>query len=791
MTLLFNLYVYGCKKVTVGLKKIILLRNIHRLNSGVLQRGLRLYPQNLNRIMPAKGDTPILTVHHGFSAKYAIMKRLFSILLCIGIMYAHAQENRHFNDTIVLQPAEINAVRAQDKTPFAKTNIGRAEIEKNNMGQDLPFVLNQVPSVVVNSDAGNGIGYTNMRLRGSDASRLNVTLNGVPFNDAESQGTFFVDIPDIATSASNIQVQRGVGTSTNGAGAFGGSINVNTNEVILKKNLQVFSSAGSYSSFRNTLVFNSGIFGKHFTGDVRLSQLQSDGYIDRAESRLRSLYTSAAYISEKSSLRFNLMTGKEKTYQAWYGVPESMLKTNRRFNSAGTERPGTPYANETDNYIQTHYQLFFNHQFNQKWKSNLTSYLVRGKGYYEQYKAGRDLEDYGLPVQVIGTDTVTSTDLARQLWLDNYFYGNLFSAQYDNGKRQLIVGGGWNRYDGKHYGKIVWTKDPVYIPTGYKWYKLTSKKRELSAYTKWTEKISPHWQTFLDLQLRNIHYTINGFRDNPGLKLKNDYLFFNPKAGLTYSKGNMQIYFSYARGAKEPNRDDFETGKNEQPMAEYLNDVEIGVEQKNKRYNWTINLYYMQYKNQLVLTGKINDVGAYTRTNIPNSYRMGLELTGGALFSEWLSASANASYSRNRIKNFTEFIDDYDNGGQKKNLYNETDISFSPGIVASGTLNFFLLKGGELNLVSKYVSRQFLDNTSQKKRSLNPYFTQDIKLSYSFSKLKIKELKLFFNASNVFSKLYEPNGYTFSYIYGGVQTTENYYFPMAPVNFTAGINIKL
>ncbi|MFZ1527161.1 MAG: TonB-dependent receptor plug domain-containing protein [Ferruginibacter sp.] len=719
------------------------------------------------------------------------MKRFFSLLLCGNILYAQAQENKHFNDTTLLQPVEINAVRAQDKTPFAKTNLGRAEIEKNNTGQDLPFILNQVPSVVVNSDAGNGIGYTNIRLRGSDASRLNVTLNGVPFNDAESQGTFFVDIPDIAASAAGIQVQRGVGTSTNGAGAFGGSINVNTNEVVLKKNLQLFSSAGSYSSFRNTLVFNSGLLGKHFTTDLRLSQLQSDGYIDRAESRLRSLYASASYISAKNSIRFNVITGKEKTYQAWNGVPESMLKKNRRFNSAGTERPGTPYENETDNYLQTHYQLFFNHQFTHKWKANLSSYLVRGKGYYEQYKAARDLADYGLPVQVNGSDTISSTDLVRQLWLDNYFYGNIFSAQYDNGKRQLIMGAGWNRYDGKHYGKINWTKDPVSIAAGYKWYNHSSKKTELSAYTKWTEKIGSHWQSFLDLQVRSVQYSINGFRDNPGLKLKNDYFFFNPKAGITFSKGNIQSYLSYARAAKEPNRDDFEAGKNEQPRAEYLNDMEAGVEQKKKQYNWAVNFYYMQYKNQLVLTGKINDVGAYTRTNIAKSYRMGVELTGAANFTKWFSASGNAAFSRNRIKDFTEYIDDYDNGGQKTNYYPETTIAFSPAIAGSASLNFFPAKGTELNLISKYVSRQYLDNTSKKDRSLQPYYTQDIKISYSFSKIKIKELKLFFNVCNVFSKHYEPNGYTFSYIYGGVQTTENYYFPMAPVNFMGGINVKL
>lgn len=719
------------------------------------------------------------------------MKKIISLLLCNMPFILLAQENRHFNDTTLLQPVEINAVKAQDKTPFAKNNLGKAEIEKSNVGQDLPFILNQVPSVVVNADAGNGIGYTNIRLRGSDASRLNVTLNGIPFNDAESQGTFFVDIPDIASSASGIQVQRGVGTSTNGSGAFGGSINVNTNEPVLKKQLALYSSAGSYGSFRNTLLVNSGLFNKHFTIDGRFSQVNSDGYIERAKSALRSGYMSMAWIKSNNSIRFNIFSGKEKTYHAWNGVPEWLLQSNRRFNSAGTEKTGTPYDNETDNYTQTHYQFFYNHGFNGNWKSNFTAFLIRGKGYYEQYKADRKLQDYGLPLQINGADTIFSTDLVRQLWLDNYFYGNIASVQFDNGKRQWIFGGNWNKYDGKHYGRITWTKEQVNIPPGYKWYNLTAGKSEWAAFSKWTEKISGGWHSYIDLQVRHVAYSINGFRDNPGLNINNNYFFFNPKAGITFNRGNLQTYFSYARAAKEPNRDDFEAGNNQQPKPEKLHDFEAGVERKNASSGWAVNLYYMLYKDQLVLTGKINDVGAYTRTNIPNSYRTGIELSGNRKFAKWFSASGNISFSKNKIKNYTEYLDDYDNGGQKENFYKETRISFSPETTAAATLSFFPMQHAELSLVSKFVSRQYLDNTGRKGRSLDPYYTQDIKLSYNPGKIKLRELKLFVNIYNVFSKLYEPNGYSFSYIYGGEQVTENYYYPMAPLNVMAGINIKL
>src|SRR5665213_1532410 len=389
------------------------------------------------------------------------MKKIFLFIpMIIFCCSSYAQDTSHhkLSDTLMLDNIELTSIRAGDKSPFTKTNLNEAQIAKVNLGQDLPFVLNQTPSVVVNSDAGNGVGYTGIHIRGTDASRINVTLNGIPYNDAENQGTFFVDLPDVSSSISSIQIQRGVGTSSNGAGAFGATINLSTNEVNKEKYLEFNNSFGSFNTWKNTLKVGTGLLANHFLIDARVSGISSNGYIDRATSNLKSLYFSAAYINDKSSLRFNLISGKEKTYQAWNGVPESYLDSDRTYNSSGTEKPGTPYANETDNYIQTHYQLFFNHKINSVFSYNIDAFLTRGKGYYEEYKADQSFSDYYLPDIINGNDTVTSTDLIRRLWLDNYFYGSIFSLQYHKNKTSLTFGGGWTQYDGQHYDIVTWAQ---------------------------------------------------------------------------------------------------------------------------------------------------------------------------------------------------------------------------------------------------------------------------------------------------------------------------------------------
>jgi iron complex outermembrane receptor protein len=719
------------------------------------------------------------------------MKRI-AILITVAIVgntvFGQTKDSTKRDSFLLLEPVEVKATRAGENSPFTKTNLTKKQIEKLNLGQDLPFILNQTPSVVVNSDAGNGVGYTGIRIRGSDASRINVTLNGVPFNDAESQGTFFVDLPDFTSSVGSIQVQRGVGTSSNGAGAFGASVNISTNEVNLKPYAEFNNSYGSFNTWKNTIKVGSGLVSDHFTTDFRLSRINSDGYIDRASSDLTSHYFSTAYLGKKNSLRFNMFSGKEKTYQAWYGVSEADLVTNRTINYAGMERPGEPYDNETDNYKQDHYQLFYNQDLTSRLKFNLGLFYIKGKGYYEQYKADQAYADYGLPEPTYGADTITNSDLVRQLWLDNDFYGNIFSLQYKGNTSQFTLGGGWNRYEGNHYGDVTWAEEGLTLPG--RWYDLDANKNDLTFYFKQQTRISSLVSFFYDLQYRKVKYDLYGFRNNPDLIIKNNYSFFNPKAGLSFQKNEWWGYLSYSRGQKEPNREDFEAGIDQQPKPEKLNDLEAGIEKRNDKYNVGLTGYYMHYEDQLVLTGKINDVGAYTRTNIPKSYRAGLELVASAKFTSWLNAAGNFSVSKNKVKDFTEYIDDYDNGGQQTNQYSSTDIAFSPNMVGGATINLIPLKNAELSLICKYVGKQYLDNTQNESRKLNAYSTQDARFIYTISKGWLKELNIILQANNIFDKLYEPNGYTFSYYYGGSLTTENYYFPMAGRNFMVGVNVK-
>lgn len=704
------------------------------------------------------------------------------------------------NYSYFLEPLEVKSLRASEKAPFAKTNITGKELAKNNLGQDLPFLLNQTPSVVINSDAGNGIGYTGIRIRGSDGTRINTTINGIPYNDAESQGSYFVDLPDIASSVNSIQIQRGVGSSSNGAGAFGASLNISTNEFNENAYGEINNSYGSFNSWKNTVKAGSGLIDDHFTVDARLSSITSDGFIDRAATNMKSLYFSTAYISKKSTVRFNLITGKEKTYQAWNGVPESLLATDRRYNSVGTEKPGEPYNNETDNYQQDHYQLFFTHSFNDYLSFNTALFLSKGRGYYEQYKgvaaetqagstSGTSFENYGLPDFVLGTDTLTNTDLVRQLWLDNKYYGQILSLQYKKNNDQLTFGGGWNRYEGKHYGNIIWAQTG--IPKDYQWYDLNAVKTDVNVYTKWEHSLSRKLNVYADIQYRNVQYKMNGFEHNPTVFVNRNFNFINPKAGITYSFNGLQTFFSYARGSKEPNRDDFEAGIANQPKYETLHDFELGAEKRTARCSFGATAYYMLYKNQLILTGQINDVGAYTRVNVPNSYRMGIELQGKAIIANWINAGANLTFSKNKIKRSDEYLDDYDNGGQIAISHKNTDISFSPSVISGITVNLIPVKNGEITLLGKYVSRQYLDNTQDVMRSLHPYFTQDVRFTYTIKNKLFNELNVIAAVYNVFNKKYEPNGYTFSYIYSGKKTTENYYFPIAGTNFMAGVNIRL
>ena len=728
------------------------------------------------------------------------MKNHFLItlmLLISNVIFSQAISSKQENDTLtnteagnlsrLMPPIEIRAVRASTEYPFTQSMILKSKIEKNNLGQDIPFILNQIPGAVINSDAGNGIGYTGIRIRGTDPTRINFTLNGIAYNDAESQGVFLVNLPDFLSSTNSIQIQRGVGTSSNGTGAFGATVNLLTNEIEPKAYGTISNSLGSYNTRKHTLKAGTGLINNRYTIDVRLSSIQSDGYIERAKSDLKSFYVSAASIKENSSLRLNVFSGKEKTYQAWNGVSEEDLKNNRRFNSAGTEKPGMPYENEIDNYLQTHYQLFYNKKINNNWNFNTAVFATTGEGYYEQYKSEQEYATYRLPDQEVNGSQVSTSDFIRQLWLDNIYYGTNFSFQLKDNTKEIILGGGSSVYDGKHFGKIIWASYGA--PKDHKWYDFDAKKTEQHLFGKWMQKIGL-LSLFGDVQLRNVSYAIDGFRNNPGVTVDQHWLFINPKVGLKYCKDGYNAYLSYAIANKEPNRDDFEAGTTELPKHETLHDIELGIEKSFENIKVSAALYHMYYRNQLVLTGKINDVGAYTRTNIPNSYRSGIELEAQLTLLKWLTFNNNLALSQNKIRSFTEYIDDYDEGEQKTFNYDKTNLAFSPSAVYNAVLTAQINQSLQVNLTTKYVSRQYLDNTSRKERSLDAYLVQDLQFNYSLKPKGLKSIDLMFHAYNIWNKLYAPNGYTYSYYYGRELIRNNFYYPMAERNFMIGVNIN-
>jgi iron complex outermembrane receptor protein len=707
----------------------------------------------------------------------------------------------------------INATRVNDKTGMAYTNVTAAQIDKQNMGQDLPVLLNFSPSLVSTSDAGGGVGYTGIRIRGSDATRINVTVNGIPYNDAESQGVFWVNMPDFASSVSSIQIQRGVGTSTNGAGAFGASVNINTNAFRETAYAELNNSYGSFNTFKNTLKVGSGLIKDKFTFDARLSRVSSDGFVDRASSELHSYYLSGGYFGKKSFVRVNVFSGKERTYQSWNGVPEAKLRGDREgilayidrnylgekdadnlLNSDNRTYNSYTYKNEVDNYRQDHYQIVSSHNLSNKLTFNLNAFLVRGLGYYEQYRAGDDYSKYNLPNVVIGKDTLTGTDLIRRRWLDNYFYGTTFSFDYNSFKKLTAsFGGGWNQYDGDHYGQIIWARDAGNIENEHQYYFSTGKKKDFNLYGKLYYAFTDKLTAFADLQYRRVSHAIHG-TDNDLIQLAFDqsYSFLNPKAGLTYQLAEQSsVYASYSIGNREPNRDDFTNSTADLfPKSERLQNLEAGFRTQQGKWAFAANYYLMSYKNQLVLTGQINDVGGSVRVNVPKSYRTGIELEGAVVFNRFLKWNANATFSQNKIKNFTEYIVDYDNGGYKTIDHGKSDISFSPNVIVGSQFTYSLRKNLEFALLTKYVGKQYLDNTSTETRKLDAYLTNDIRLSWTIKPSWANEIAFNLLVNNVLNEKYESNGYTYGYIDGGALTQENFYFPQAGRNFLIGVNFR-
>lgn len=738
-----------------------------------------------------------------------MQKQILAIIALGTATAAHAQSDsteaaqRSLLQPQYLQPVEIRSLRAGSNSPFAKTELNKKDIEKANLGQDLPYLLQYTPSSVVTSEAGAGVGYTGIRVRGTDGTRINVTLNGIPVNDAESQGTFFVNFGDLASSTGSIQLQRGVGTSTNGAGAFGATMSISNMEQMEKAGTEIINSYGSFDTWRHTVKAGTGLLKNGLQFDVRMSQINSRGYIDRSNSDLKSMQFLAGWkASDKTQLRFMLMTGKERTKQAWNGVPEDSLETNRTYNELGMRADGSFYNNQTDNYQQDYYQFFVDHKFSKYLTGHVAAFMTRGKGYYQEYKLGQAYADYGLQDNIRNNDTLTSTDIIRQLWLDNYYYGSVFSLIYEKNKTQLTFGGGWNQYTGEHYGDVIWALDGG-VPDNHRWYDLDAQKNDLNLYAKIEQKAGEKLMLFGDVQYRNVAYNIYGFRDNPAIEAIPVYNFINPKAGVTYFIANNnskieKLYASVAVANKEPNRNDFEASPINQPQHEQLYDAEVGYDRTVSNLHINANYFYMHYRNQLVLTGQINDVGAYTRTNVPVSYRTGIELQAAYVPNYWLKVFGNATYSQNKIQDFTEYIDNYDNptGAQDMVAHGTTDIAFSPNLIGAAgiTLSPFRYMNKEqmleFDLLGKYVGQQYLDNTSDANRSIDPYGLCDIRIRYSIKTKPFKELGLNLMLNNVLNQQYVSNGYTFSYIAGGQLSTVNYYYPQAGFNFLLGVTMK-
>lgn len=695
---------------------------------------------------------------------------LFTILVSL---FSYAQERvKDSTKTNQLNEVTVQATRANEKTPVTFTNFTKKDFEKRNLGQDIPVLMNYLPSVVTTTDAGNGIGYTGIRVRGSDATRVNVTINGIPYNDSESHGTFWVNMPDFASSTESIQLQRGVGTSTNGAGAFGASLNLLTDKTTEKASGEIANSIGSFNSFKHTVKFSTGLLNDGFELSGRLSKIKSDGYIDRASSRLSSYFLQGAYVSKTTSIKGLVFGGKEKTYQAWNGIDGSTYNTNPTFNWSGyfIDENGKErfYANETDNYQQDHAQLHWNEKFSEALNMNLALHYTKGKGFYENYKSDEAFADYGMTPPA----GQTTTDLIRQKWLDNDLYGTTFSLNFKNEKTDVIVGGAVNKYEGSHFGKVIWARNASTSELGDKYYDDYGIKTDANTFIKATYTIFNGLSLYGDLQYRNVGYKANGVQAN---MVNDTFNFLNPKAGVTFSfNQNNNLYFSYAKAHREPNRTDYENGN---PRPEKLDDFELGLRLNSKNTKININGYYMAYKDQLVLTGELDDVGAPIRKNSGESYRLGLEIDAKFTLSKQFMIAPNVSISENMNKDF------YNETSGTTVALGDTKIAYSPQFIVGNIFTYMPIKNVYVSVLSKFVGKQYLNNLNDKKAYLPDYFINDFNFNWDIPVADaLKEISFSVVCNNIFNRKYVSNGYN----YEGT----NYYYPQAGANFLAGISLK-
>ncbi|TRX04144.1 TonB-dependent receptor [Flavobacterium gawalongense] len=730
-----------------------------------------------------------ISVSKSQSSKVSNFKNLtyymsFVFLLASFISFSQVKDTTKVN---LLDEVLVSAVRVTSKTPVSFSNLDKKEIKFRNLGQDIPILMNYLPSVVTTSDAGNGVGYTGIRVRGSDATRVNVTINGIPYNDSESHGTYWVDMPDFASSVESLQLQRGVGTSTNGAGAFGASLNMLTDSYAKESNGEISNSFGSFNTRKHTVKFSTGLINDHFELAGRLSALKSDGYIDRASSDLKSYFLQGTYVGKTTLIKALAFGGKEKTYQSWNGIDEATLNSDRTFNSAGifTDEFGNTryYDNETDNYQQDHYQLHWNEKVSKNWDTNLAFHYTKGKGYYENYKEDADFADYGL--QPVGA--ITTTDLIRQKWLDNDFYGTTFSANYADEKLDVIFGGGYNKYEGDHFGKVIWARYASQSELGDHYYDDFASKTDGNVFAKANYQITEKLSLFGDLQLRNVHYKAN----SPETGFVNDtFNFFNPKAGLNFDiNAKSKLYFSYARANREPNRTDYENGS---PRPEKLDDFELGLRHASAKVKWNANIYYMGYKDQLILTGELDDVGSPIRKNSGDSYRLGLEIDATIAVLDNLIIRPNVTISTNKNKDFY-----FKRDGVLSSL-GDTNIAYSPNFIAGNIVTFMPINNLQVSLLSKIVGDQYMGNIDSEASKLKAYYVNDINVSYEFKpKAIFKSVLLSGLVNNIFDYKYVSNGYFYTYDdddYSNppaITTIEGAgYYPQAGINFLVGLTLK-
>ena len=718
---------------------------------------------------------------------------LFSCVIGLSAMNAQEQQAKDSltTTTISLEEVSVAGLRASKDQPLSFSEITKGELKARNLGQDLPILLNFLPSVVTTSDAGGGIGYTGIRVRGSDATRVNVTINGIPYNDAESQGTFWVNLPDFASSVENIQLQRGVGTSTNGSSAFGASLNILTNTAAKEAYAQISNSVGSFGSLRHTLKFSTGLLNDKIEIAGRLASIQSNGYIDRASSDLNAYFLQGVYQEGNTLIKALVFGGHEITYQSWFGVDPMTLTNDRTYNSAGEiyDENGSLtgfYDNQVDNYKQDHYQLHWNQRYKGNWSSSVGLNYTYGRGFYEEYNNATDLGDLRLNDVNVGNTTIASTANIVQKWLDNDFYVLTANIRHKGDQTDVVFGTLLSSYQGDHFGNLIWARYASNAQPKHEFYRNKGEKNEFSAFGKITHQLGDSFTAYADLQYRRVNYTARGSLDELGnIGIEDEFNFINPKMGLTFhADENTQLYASYAKAQREPNRSDYENGS---PRPEVLNDFELGYRSSGKKTKWSANLYYMGYKDQLVLTGELDNVGAPIRQNVGNSYRLGIEAEVSIALSSQLLWQPNLSLSRNKNRSFS-----FQRDGQVQNL-GDTNISYSPSIIGGSNLVYAPSTQFQIGLLSKYVGEQYLGNIDADLSKLAAYFINDLNIRYAIGALGwVKAIDFSLLINNVFNSVVETNGYFFTYddswsVPNQTTTIEGVgYYPQAGINFLLG-----